>query len=450
MTPVNTLRTADIEFILRTAAEGYSSSIVGLSNVGKSTLLRSVCLPEAQEKALGGRAAGFAFIYVDCNLMLTLTPQGFYEVTLRVAQDTLRRLSAPPAIGARLNELYRVVVEPPNDFAVPLAFNDAIDALSRDLDRQIVFLFDEFDEPFAQLDSRVLLNLRALSDKFGKRLSYVVATTTPLSARVADSDISEFVELFVGRQRTLGMLSDDEARWLASDWARAEGVTLNQHELDFVVEQAGGHAGLIQAVARVVLTVAAGVSAAARSQGLALARERLEDDHVARAECSKLWRQLSEGERNALIDLVLDPTTQIEPARGAALVDKGILSGRPPRLFGAHFAGFVRRQRRARQSAQAGVWVDVDAGDVTVDGQRAPTLTDLEYRLLLLLWGRLDKLCDKYQIVESVWGQDYIDEVDDARIEKLVSRLRAKLEQDPANPRYLLTVRGRGYKLVGV
>jgi len=110
----------------------------------------------------------------------------------------------------------------------------------------------------------------------------------------------------------------------------------------------------------------------------------------------------------------------------------------------------VRRQRRARQSAQAGVWVDVDAGDVTVDGRRVATLTDLEYRLLLLLWGRLDKLCDKYQIVESVWGQDFIDEVDDARIEKLVSRLRAKLEQDPANPSYLLTVRGRGYKLIGV
>jgi DNA-binding response OmpR family regulator len=79
-----------------------------------------------------------------------------------------------------------------------------------------------------------------------------------------------------------------------------------------------------------------------------------------------------------------------------------------------------------------------------------PELTDLEYRLLLLLWGRLDKLCDKYQIVESVWGQNFIDEVDDARIEKLVSRLRAKIEEDPANPRYLMTVRGRGYKLIGV
>lgn len=67
--------------------------------------------------------------------------------------------------------------------------------------------------------------------------------------------------------------------------------------------------------------------------------------------------------------------------------------------------------------------------------------------MLQTLYGRLDKLCDKYLIVESVWGQEYIDTVDDARIEKLVSRLRTKIEPDPAQPRYLVTVRGRGYRL---
>jgi two-component system response regulator RegX3 len=82
-----------------------------------------------------------------------------------------------------------------------------------------------------------------------------------------------------------------------------------------------------------------------------------------------------------------------------------------------------------------------------VDGFSIAILTDLEYRLLLLLYGRLDKLCDKYQLVEAVWGEEYIDEVDDARIEKLVSRLRAKLEEPPGTGRYLVTVRGRGYKL---
>jgi len=58
------------------------------------------------------------------------------------------------------------------------------------------------------------------------------------------------------------------------------------------------------------------------------------------------------------------------------------------------------------------------------------------------------KICTKYEVVEAVWGEEYIDEVDDARIEKLVSRLRQKLEPDIATPRYVLTIRGRGYKLV--
>ena len=84
----------------------------------------------------------------------------------------------------------------------------------------------------------------------------------------------------------------------------------------------------------------------------------------------------------------------------------------------------------------------------TINGKPVESLTALEYKLMLLLFQNRDRLIDKYQIVTSVWGESYIDEVDDARIEKLISRLRQKIEPDPANPRFLTTVRGRGYKLV--
>jgi hypothetical protein len=445
------LREKDVAYLLTTVAEGDSASLVGLSNTGKSVLLRTLCQREAQTRVLGKRADHLVFIYVDCNLMLTLTPQGFYEVTLRAAQEVLKQIDAPDALVTCLNDQYHKVVEPASEFGVPLAFNEAIDQLNRQLARGIVFLFDEFDEPFAKLDSRVFLNLRALSDKFGKHLTYVVATTTPLAARSSDSDVSEFVELFVGHQRMLSLLNGEEASALANELARAESAELDRQALDFILDQAGGHAGLIRAVARVVLATASGLPENARAASLTLVRQRLEDDQVARAECSKLWASLTEAERDALVDFVLDPAVAFQPALWQSLVDKGILlPGEPLRVFGQHFTGFVRRQRRARKAAQAGVWLDVDSGNVTVDGRPIPTLTDLEYRLLLLLWGRLDKICDKYQIVENVWGQDYIDEVDDARIEKLVSRLRAKLELDPTNPRYLQTVRGRGYRLAGV
>ena len=91
--------------------------------------------------------------------------------------------------------------------------------------------------------------------------------------------------------------------------------------------------------------------------------------------------------------------------------------------------------------------IDIDAGEVFINGEKTEALTNLEYRLLLLLYGNINKICDKYRIVEAVWGEDYIEEVDDARIEKLVSRLRQKVEPNPSEPQYLITVRGRGYRL---
>jgi two-component system response regulator RegX3 len=75
-------------------------------------------------------------------------------------------------------------------------------------------------------------------------------------------------------------------------------------------------------------------------------------------------------------------------------------------------------------------------------------LTDHEYRLLLLLYGRINKIVTRDDVAEAVWGADYMENIDDARCDKLLSRLRSKIEPDPANPRYLQTVRGRGYKLV--
>ena len=59
------------------------------------------------------------------------------------------------------------------------------------------------------------------------------------------------------------------------------------------------------------------------------------------------------------------------------------------------------------------------------------------------------ELVDKYQIVTEVWGESYLDEVDDARVEKLVSRLRQKIEPDPRHPTYIRSEYSIGYRFVG-
>jgi DNA-binding winged helix-turn-helix (wHTH) protein len=164
------------------------------------------------------------------------------------------------------------------------------------------------------------------------------------------------------------------------------------------------------------------------------------------AECLKVWTQLTEEEQHELTTLVTEPGASLPQPRINRLEQLGLVQEGKP--FAPVFSDFISRWGRSPEIDATGIHVDTDSGDVWVGGVRIPVLTDLEYRLLKLLYERLDKITDKYGIVEGVWGETYLGEVDDARVEKLVSRLRGKIEPDPTDPIYLITQRGRGYKLL--
>ncbi len=451
-------RGADAAYIMECIEDGECCSIVGLSNTGKSTLLRSLPLPAVKRKYLADGAddavftSKYIFVYIDFNLMLELTEQGFYELILRSTLAKLKGLEIEPELLDRVGASYRQLVEPANPFLVPLSFNEALTVISEGLEQRMVLLFDEFDEPFAGLDERVLLNLRALKDKYGRRLSYVVATDQPLSRPRRGDKVGEFCELFAPNTLFLSPLGRGDTQQVIAQFAREEEVEFSPDDVAFVIAQAGGHPGLLEATCRVLAEVNHGYpdSYEDEDQSYKLVRERLDSDVSIRTECAKLWNGLTADEQEALVAFVSRPGEDLDPELGRSLRQKAILEEREggASVFGELFEGFARRQRLVKRGEPQGVRVDVDSGHVWVDGELAPDLSDLEYRLLLLLYGRLDQICDRYEIVESVWGQDYIDEVDDARIGKLVSRLRQKIEPDPSEPRYLTTVRGRGYRLV--
>ncbi|GAB4567872.1 MAG: hypothetical protein Kow0047_20350 [Anaerolineae bacterium] len=426
-------------------------SIIGISNVGKSTLMRALCDPEVQYAHLGDEAKSLALIYVDCNRMLEMSDQGFYELMLRCALDQLgSRPDVHPLLG-QLRAAYEAVVSPPSPFHVPLSFNQGITALTEHLDPCLVFLLDEFDAPLARIEGRVFLNLRALRDQFPGQINYVTATDVRLSEIRAEEEVIEFTELFAHHRYYLRPLGENDALAYIEEFTAREPVTFDEADRRFILEWAGGHPGLLEAICR-ELGAVTGKPQRDPTQDRIIHRqvaERLPTSLNVRAECLKIWRHLTTEEQEGLLALYA-PGERPTPIALRSLQDKGVLlsDDEDPQLFSRAFTEFVQRQRLTRKPTAQGIIVDVDAGEVFVDGQPTPPLTNLEYRLLLLLYGRMGKICDKYEIVTSVWGEAYLDEVDDARIEKLVSRLRQKIEPDPTNPRYLLTVRGRGYKLV--
>ena len=86
--------------------------------------------------------------------------------------------------------------------------------------------------------------------------------------------------------------------------------------------------------------------------------------------------------------------------------------------------------------------VDISERKVTVNGERVK-LTPREFRLLALLVENAGHILTHRQVLEKVWGWEYIDDVDYVRI--YISHLRQKIEPEPAHPKYVLTESGVGY-----
>lgn len=93
-----------------------------------------------------------------------------------------------------------------------------------------------------------------------------------------------------------------------------------------------------------------------------------------------------------------------------------------------------------------GVWVDSRTAEVWVDGKQVH-LRPKEYIALALLFARIGALVPRQELVAQVWP-DYPDDISADDVAQLVRGLREKIEPDPSEPRYLLTVRGLGYRLM--
>ena len=113
--------------------------------------------------------------------------------------------------------------------------------------------------------------------------------------------------------------------------------------------------------------------------------------------------------------------------------------------------------RRNQAAAQASGTVDDDiplvCGDIAMQvGQHQVTVRGeavffplKEFELLEYLMQNKGRVMTRHQLIDRIWGSDYVG--DTKTLDVHVKRVRSKIEEDPAHPKYLTTVRGLGYKI---
>jgi DNA-binding response OmpR family regulator len=116
-----------------------------------------------------------------------------------------------------------------------------------------------------------------------------------------------------------------------------------------------------------------------------------------------------------------------------------------PRVLDARIRAVLRRMAWAGTPPETYSELVIDRGSLTVLLRgREVSLTPTELRLLLVLSGSPRQVFSREQLLGLVWEHDYLG--DSRLVDACVQRLRAKIETDTSEPRYIQTVRGFGYR----
>ncbi len=104
-----------------------------------------------------------------------------------------------------------------------------------------------------------------------------------------------------------------------------------------------------------------------------------------------------------------------------------------------------KEEKKIKKLKAKDIEIDLERYEVRVRGKPVK-LTPLEFDLLKFLMENEGKVFQREVLLDKLWGYDYF--VDTRTVDVHIRRLRKKIEENPSKPKYIITVRGKGYKFV--
>lgn len=470
-------------------------SIVVISEplMGKTRLVKH--LMEAPPLDEMGIKHHFSFVYLDCKRYIELVedwqPRTQVDKEQLVEQNRKRDMGnfAAARFWWDLYNNLPVSLREAESFPEPRRNED--DAVLLDLTYEIsftiekwvqshsqavIFIFDNF-EGAARLPLRNSDRLRSMGiwDNCAFILTSRYALHILYNYHPASwAQPSPFYNIF-SDTIYLGLLSEQEVGSYL-EWATQEAEKSDSHwnaqDRGFIRKIAGRHPELLR-IACARMFEERGLSQSSSETGSDeqdykfLALRLIQDSSPL---CKQLWEGLANPELYGLVgppgaakkedSSVLSPyqLALIDIAHGRIATDTNILfeleqrglierANETWRIFSEVMQQFVFLQEEAINQVNMGKPIAAIASfsDTSVERDDERSLTYREGRVYDYLKAHLDKVCDKAEIMQAVWGEDNMPS--NSALQKIIERIREKIEDDPDSPFKLIAVRGRGYML---
>ncbi len=474
----------------RIVNRGQSTAIVGEPRSGKTSLLLYLSAPETRAELYGESGERLLFSYLDAQTLGGEFSQAqFWEYALHPLHEQV----IVPNPDSPLAQVYQMCRE--NNFGTFVL--ERLLAQMGPTGWRLVLMLDEcgllLHHPILNC-AEFFGSLRSLASRSRGALALVIASRRSLAS--LNEDTQQFNRTGSPYFNFLNeiILGTLPSEYVAQLLCRAgDRFTAEDHR--FIGEMAGGHPHLLQ--------VAAFALWEAYEEGEGDAYQRRQ--HTRQSLCDEAakilgdaWRLWSLETRRALTAVALahinaleerekllerhrfdvqqlvreiddfDPELRSLEKHGLVARDETIPGGwrvRPEVFLWWLADELVRMARMERsettfggedllkpdkkpQSARRGLWYDEETRQIWRDGEdMTRELSADQYALLVFMCQRPGVVCTKDEVALAVWPAQSKEGITDGQIYQLIKRVREKVELDPLNPRYIVTIRGQGYLL---
>jgi DNA-binding winged helix-turn-helix (wHTH) protein len=426
-------RNEEIEKILGFVREGRSCQLVGMPGVGRSIVLRLLAHNSTlRESHMGKAQKSMHFVLVN-----------FSEIRKRDLFDAMKFVFLNLADSLRERGMLDEFMQVNTIFKESLSFHDelvlfqglkeAVDLLAIQKQMTIVLLFDRFEEYIPTLTSEFFTNLRALRTRAKYHLQIVFSVNRPLESFLEPTLWADFYEFVAENIVYVSVHDPVTTQHRIKMIEQITEKSLSKEVKDNIISLTGGLGKLTK------LSVESLLAHGGEHKDLT---SFLLSQKSIQGALSEIWLSLSPAEQADLLEGKFG-----DPDIDTYLEQVGLIKNGAIQV--PLFAPFIQSHTQNAAAPQSNT-IEYDQHTNTI--RKGATilsdqLTSSEFRLLRYLLQNQNRIIERDELIGIVWsGVKSTAGITDQAIDQLIFRVRRKIEEDPNNPKHLLTIKGRGFK----
>ena len=403
-----------------------SINIVGLKRIGISNLLRFFMYHKDIIKTYIGDNREHLFIPIDLNDLIELEIYPFWVLTLKRIVDASEKSTLPQTVKDKIASLFLNSVQSQDLFLLKDSVRHALLLIVNEGVLPTLF-FNRFDRISAAFTPSFFDNLQGLQDATHQELTYVFTSFRSLNSifPAAKTSLSVFTQIIY-----IQPASEKDIRTIYDTYKHRYSFNLNQTIEQELFNMINGNVQYLQ-LALIILSEKKNSEIKSKEE---LFKVLCRDERIT-LQLEELWESLSKDEKKILLKIAKqEKITQEDREKNSYLWDTGLIKDEAGRglLFSPLFAVYIES-------------IEKDE----IKNSALMHLTRKEHLLFTLLESHIDNICEREEIIETVWPEYKEFGISDWAIDRLVARVRVKLKQQ-ISPYEIITVRTRGYKLSSI